>query len=129
IAALAPIVVIPLAAIGADVVLRAVAARLERPAESASALATGLASTVVFMIVLIIFRPVAMPAYTQGTYDRESRYVAAADAYLNPDERELLESLSDEVPADARVLGNPSTGSGFGYFLGGIDVFPRNWAP
>src|SRR5690606_12130216 len=45
IAALAPIVVIPLAAIGADVVLRAVAARLERPAESASALATGLAST------------------------------------------------------------------------------------
>ncbi|MFC7790053.1 DUF6541 family protein [Microbacterium sp. MAHUQ-60] len=129
IAALAPIVVIPLAAIGADVVLRAVAARLERPAESASALATGLASTVVFMIVLIIFRPVAMPAYTQGTYDRESRYVAAADAYLNPDERELLESLSDEVPADARVLGNPSTGSGFGYFLSGIDVFPRNWAP
>lgn len=128
IAALAPIVVIPLAAIGADVVLRAVTARFGRPAESRSALMAALAAVVVFMVVLIIVRPVAMPAFTQGTYDRESRYAAAADAYLSPDERELLESLATHVPADARVLGNPSTGSGFGYFLSGIDVYPRTWA-
>ncbi|MBY6060656.1 DUF6541 family protein [Microbacterium esteraromaticum] len=127
IAALAPIVVIPIAAIGADAVTRAVAARMRRPTEPMSTL-VGLAASVVFMIVLITVRPVAMPAVTQGTYDRESRYVAAADAYLNPDERELLESLDELVPADARVIGNPSTGSGFGYFLSGIDVYPRTWA-
>lgn len=128
IAALAPIVVIPLAAIGMDAVLRAIAARLGRPAESAPALVVGLASVVVFMVVLVIVRPVAMPAFTQGTFDRESRYAAAADAYLNPNERELLESLATEVPHGTRVLGNPSTGSGFGYFLSGIDVYPRTWA-
>lgn len=128
IAALAPVVVIPLAAIGMDAVVRWAAARLGRSAESALVLLAGLAAAVVFMVVLIILRPVAMPAVTQGTYDRDSRYLAAADAYLNPDERELLESLADEVPADARVLGNPSTGSGFGYFLSGIDVYPRTWA-
>jgi hypothetical protein len=80
------------------------------------------------MIVLILVRPVAMPAVTQGTYDRESRYLAADDAYLSPDERELLESLDDYVPAGARVIANPSTGSGFGYFLSGRDVYPRTWA-
>lgn len=128
IAALAPIVVIPLAAIGTDASLRFIARRLGRSAESTPMLVAGLAGAVVFMIVLIFVRPVALPAITQGTYDRESRYVAAADAYLNPDERALLESLADEVPTDARVIGNPSTGSGFGYFLSGVDVYPRTWA-
>ena len=128
IASLAPIVVIPLAAIGADAIIRLAAKRLGQPADSRNVALVGLASAVVFMVVIILVRPVAMPAVTQGTYDRESRYVAAADAYLNPDERQLLERISDEVPADARVLGNPSTGSGFGYFLSGIDVFPRTWA-
>ncbi|UNK69735.1 DUF6541 family protein [Microbacterium sp. H1-D42] len=127
IASLAPIVVIPLAAIGAEALVRGISARTRWSAEPTSTL-VGLAATTVFMIVLILLRPVAMPAVTQGTYDRESRYLAATDAYLNPDERQLLESLDENVPADARVIGNPSTGSGFGYFLSGIDVYPRTWA-
>lgn len=127
IAALAPIVVIPIAAIGADALVRAISVRIRPSSESTSTL-VGLAATVVFMIVLILVRPVAMPAVTQGTYDRDSRYAAAADSYLDPDERTLLESLSAHVPAGALVIGNPSTGSGFGYFLSGVDVYPRTWA-
>jgi hypothetical protein len=128
ISALAPIMVIPLAAMGVDAVVRAVAARTRREPDSSPVAVAGLAGSVVLMIVLILVRPVTMPAVTQGTFDRESRYLADSDSYLSPDERLLLESLDEHVPDDARVLGNPSTGSGFGYFLSGLDVYPRTWA-
>lgn len=128
IAALAPIVVIPLAAIGLDGAVRAAVRRLHRPVGAAMAPIAGLALASALMLLVIILRPVAMPAVTEGTYDRESRYVAASDAYLNPDERELLEALPAKVPHGARVLGNPSTGSAFGYFLSGVDVYPRTWS-
>ncbi|OIU86635.1 DUF6541 family protein [Microbacterium sp. AR7-10] len=127
IAALAPIVVIPLAALGADVLVRMLAAKAAASRAGAITL-LGLAATAVLVIVIVIVRPVAMPAVTQGTYDRESRYLATDDAYLSPDERKVLESLDDLVPAGARVIANPSTGSGFGYFLSGRDVYPRTWA-
>jgi len=127
IAALAPLVVIPLAAVGADALASMIASRVERW-DAASSAVFGLVAVTLFMIVLTLVRPVAMPAVTQGTFDRESRYVAADDAYLDPDERELLETLDQYVPADARVIANPSTGSGFGYFLSGRDVYPRTWA-
>ena len=129
IAALAPIVVIPLAAVGADAIVRAVAGWVHRPVDDLKTTGIGLAGVTVFMIVLVVLRPVAMPAFLQGTYDRESRYLAAEDAFLDPDERALLESLDELVEPGARVLGNPSTGSGFGYFLSGVDVFPRTWSP
>lgn len=127
IAALAPIVVIPLAAIGADALVNGVSVRIRVKYARSIAIA-GAAATTVFMIVLILVRPVAMPAVTEGTYDRESRYLAADDAYLSPDERRLLESLAEYVPAGERVIANPSTGAGFGYFLSGRDVYPRTWA-
>jgi hypothetical protein len=127
IAALAPLVVVPLAAVGADALTRAISSRV-RGWDGRSRAVFGLVAVTLFMIVLIPVRSVAMPAVTQGTYDRESRYVAAEDAYLDPDERELLETLDQHVPAGARVIANPSTGSGFGYFLSGRDVYPRTWA-
>lgn len=129
IAALAPIVVIPLAAIGVDGLARAIARSIHRPPETTAARLLALGGTTVFMIVLVLLRPVAMPAVLEGTYDRESRYLAMADAYLNPDERALLEALDDLVDADARIIGNPSTGTAFGYFLSGLDVYPRTWSP
>lgn len=128
IAAIAPVVVIPLAAVGADAILRVIAKRTGRISDSGSLAVAGLTILSIFMFVMILVRPVAMPAATQGTFDRESRYLATPDSFLDPDERELLENLADHVPADARILGNPSTGSGFGYFLSGRDVYPRTWA-
>lgn len=129
ISALAPIVVIPLAAVGFDVLLRTAVRWFDRGAVDARVAGIGLAVVTAFMVVLVVIRPVAMPDYLRGTFDRESRYSASDDAYLDPDERTLLESLDGLVDSDSRVLGNPSTGSGFGYFLSGVDVFPRNWAP
>jgi len=129
IAALAPIVVIPLAAIGVDGLARAIARLMRRRPDTTAARLLALGGTTVFMIVLVLLRPVAMPAVLEGTYDRESRYLAMADAYLNPDERALLESLDGLVDADARIIGNPSTGTAFGYFLSGLDVYPRTWSP
>lgn len=129
IAALAPIVVIPLAAVGVDATVQAVARWTRRPPDGVKTSFVGIAVATAFMIVLVLLRPVAMPAFLQGSYDRESRYLAADDAYLDPDERTLLESLDEFVDPGARVLGNPSTGTGFGYFLSGVDVYPRTWSP
>ena len=128
IAALAPIVAVPLAALGAETAVQFIARLLKRPARG-GIVPLAAAVLTIGMIVLVALRPTAMPAYLSKSFDRESRYVAAADAFLSPDERTLLESLDDVVEPDARVLGNPSTGSGFGYFLSGVDVYPRTWAP
>ncbi len=62
-------------------------------------------------------------------FDSESRYLTTSDSYLSTDERALLESLDDYIPAGARVIANPSTGAAFGYVLSGRDVYPRTWAP
>lgn len=129
IAALAPIVVIPLAAVGVDTTVQAVARWTHRPTDGVKTSFVGIAVATIFMIVLVLLRPVAMPAFLQGSYDRESRYLAADDAFLDPDERTLLESLDQLVEPGSRVIGNPSTGTGFGYFLSGVDVYPRTWSP
>lgn len=133
IAALAPVLVIPLAAMGLCGIVTLIGAALRRRRPGSETLDQGtaigsLAASIVFMVVLILVRPVAMPAVIEGTFDRESRYLAADDSYLSPDERELLESLDGLVGAGERVLSNPSTGAGFGYMLSGVDVYPRTWS-
>ena len=133
IAALAPLVVIPLAAIGANTVVETVVTRVRsrrvasEPEAQDSAL-YGLIALTGFMLILVLVRPVAMPAFLEGTFDRESRYLSVSDSFLSPDERTLLESLDDEVSDGARVLSNPSTGAGFGYMLSGVDIYPRTWS-
>lgn len=129
IAALAPIVVIPIAALGVDAIVLLLSKRLPFAPDGTRANAITVAALTLFMVVLVLLRPVAMPAFLEGSYDRESRYLAADDAFLDPGERTLLESLDVLVEPDARVIGNPSTGTGFGYFLSGVDVYPRTWAP
>ncbi|MEV8250811.1 DUF6541 family protein [Microbacterium sp. NPDC076768] len=131
-ASLAPIAVVPLAAIGFNAVVQAVAQKASREVGTAHrdrVRLVGSAVAAVGMIVLIMLRPVAMPLFLDGTFDPQSRYIADSDSYLDPDERLLLESLTDYVPEGERVIANPSTGSGFGYMLSGYDVYPRTWSP
>ncbi len=132
IAALAPIAVIPLAALGFagafESIMRAVRRKRGVDISDRRAMLVSAAIITVLMILLAAVRPVAMPAFLEGTFDRESRYIAVEDSYLSPDERVLLEELADLVDEDERVLGNPSTGTGFGYMLSGIDVYPRTWS-
>ncbi|PZU28397.1 MAG: hypothetical protein DI577_10080 [Microbacterium sp.] len=56
-------------------------------------------------------------------------YTTTATSYLSTDELILLRRLNESVPADAVVVGNPSTGMAFGYALSGRNVIPRTWAP
>lgn len=129
-AALVPIAVIPLAAIGLDLLVRTVATRLPRPTvRDAFTMGTGLAVATVGVILIALLRPVPMPAFLQGTFDRDSRYLTTADSYLSTDERDLLESLDRYVSPGSRIIANPSTGAGFGYMLSGLDVYPRTWTP
>lgn len=143
-AAVAPVVVIPLAAIGlttaigwllrrrADAATRfvfadRVVAASREPEVRVSWWAVSVA-TVVGLVSLALAPVVMMPKVIEREWDAESRYAESADSWLSPDERALLEQLDELVPGDARVIGNPSTGTGFGYMLSGRDVFPRTWA-
>lgn len=126
-AAFAPIAVIPLAAIGLDRIVGVILARLPRAAAIRGWVAVGV--TAVGVLIVVLLRPVPMPAFLEGTFDAESRYLTAADTYLSADERDLLESLGEYVEPGARVIANPSTGAGFGYMLSGVDVYPRTWSP
>lgn len=130
IAAACAVVVVPLAAIGLAMIAawatRALSRRRGEDAEAAGA-RWGLVAVAALGIASLIAAPmIQMRAVTQGTVDAESRYIT--EDYLSPDERALLERLDQHVAEDERVIGNPSTGMGFGYMLSGRDVYPRTWA-
>lgn len=133
IAALAPIAVIPLAAIGlASIVGWAIGAIWRKPTDGGERAAVawtsaGIAGAVV--VAMFVLSPVVlMPKVIEQEWDEQSRYAMSADSWLSPDERALLERLDTLVPGGARVIANPSTGSGFGYMLSGVDVYPRTWS-
>lgn len=131
IAALTPIIVIPLAAVGADAIVRFATRTVARGGARADAASTVLGFSVLtlYAIAAILLRPAAMPEFIENTLDDESRYAISADTYLSVDERVLLESLGQYVGDDARVIGNPGTGTAFGFMLSGVDVYPRTWSP
>lgn len=130
IAALAPLVVVPLAAIGLVAVATwATAAISGRRGIAAQTFGTAwaLAVVAVVSVVWLIVAPmIQLPRVTEGIRDDVSRY--RTDAFLSADERALLERLPEHVDPGERVIGNPSTGTGFGYAFSGVDVFPRTWA-
>ncbi|MGW9627103.1 DUF6541 family protein [Microbacterium sp. NPDC055521] len=128
-AALAPMAVIPLAAIGIDRLARVIVGRGREVATNRRQIVVAMAAAAVAMSGITFWRPVPMPAFLQGTFDTDSRYLTTSDSYLSEDERALLESLDDYVPSEARVIANPSTGAAFGYMLSGRDVYPRTWTP
>lgn len=114
--AMMPLVVIPLAAVGADGVVSWI--RVHRR----GAVLFRLTAAVLLLLVVTevsIWTSVAGPARS---------YIQSSQSYLSSSERELLESLPDYVDAHDRILGNPSAGAAFGFALSGADVVPRTWA-
>ncbi|MBN9154201.1 MAG: hypothetical protein J0J05_09470 [Microbacterium sp.] len=130
-AALAPLTVVPLAAIGVVAVATwavGILSRRRGRAALAFAGAWSLAGVTVLMVVAFAVRPmIMMPNVTEDRFDSTSRYTMTD--FLSPDERVLLERLPKTTPPGARVIGNPSTGMAFGYMLSGRDVYPRTWQP
>ncbi|MBN6190245.1 hypothetical protein JQN58_25670 [Aneurinibacillus sp. BA2021] len=129
-AAMVPIVVVPLAAFGLAMIVRMVSAavpRLTGARRDAVALVS-LAVVAVVGIVNVALSPVVLLRVADET-DEQSRYAMNADSYLSDDEYRLLTELPDLVSRDSLIIANPSTGAGFAYVLGERDIVPRTWAP
>lgn len=131
-AALLAVVVIPLAAIGLLAIAMWAARAISRQntADAGTAASWAVAAVAVVGAVALAVAPIVqMPKIIEHERDEESRYASESDSFLSPDERALLEELDELVPADARIIGNPGTGTAFGYMLSGRDVYPRTWSP
>lgn len=130
-AAIVPIVVIPLAAIGLSALVFWIAARLAKRGIAMSrraVTAVAMGATAVVGAASIIVSPVVLLRVASET-DDYSRYALAEDSYLSLDEYDLLRELPDLVPADALLIANPSTGAAFTYVLSERDIVPRTWSP
>ncbi|WP_257524769.1 DUF6541 family protein [Microbacterium sp. zg.B48] len=137
IAALVPVVVIPLAGIGvsavatwAQNVLRARSKKARRPDPGTTAAAWTIGVMAAFGAVSLAVAPVIQwRDVWSGAVDHATWYQMDESSYLSVDELALLERLPQRVPADQLVLGNPSTGMAFGYALGEHAVYPKTWQP
>lgn len=133
-AALMPVVAVPLAAVGLAAIVGWVSPRLARAGGDSQRMERGaewgaMVIVAAYSVFTLAVAPVIqMPQIVEGVPDEQSRYAEDASSWLSPNERALLERLPDSVPEGARVIGNPSTGMGFGYMLSGRDVYPRTWA-
>ncbi len=132
VAALAPLAVIPLAAVGLSGLLARLSRALHRPGSRASSARPSIAALAVVAVVgaagLVLAPVVQMPLAIERSHDHQSRYAINGSSYLSPPKRALLERLDTLVPAGSRVIANPSTGAAFGYMLSGVDVFPATWS-
>lgn len=129
-AAIVPVVVVPLAALGVAGILQWLrrvtsAARIDR-----DIVAPILAMAVIAIVgaINIVVAPV-VPLRVADETDEESRYAMNSQSYLSTDEFALLRRLPELVPDDALLIGNPSTGAGFAYVIGERDIVPRTWSP
>tara|TARA_R100000365_G_C2746788_1_gene76209 strand:- start:1359 stop:3323 length:1965 start_codon:yes stop_codon:yes gene_type:complete len=133
IAAIGPLAAVPLAALGlvstAAAVLRSFRHSLPEAAAERRAGWWALAGAALLSIGGLVLTPVLrFIDVSDGDVTDASTFAIGEDTYLSQDERTLLERLDSDVPPGARVIGNPSAGTGFGYALSGVDVFPRTWA-
>lgn len=134
-AAIMPIVVLPLAGIGLSWTVLAVQKRLIRsgdPRQPSASPRLHLALTVA-MAIIGIGSVVVVPivhwhdVWTDVT-DRVTWYEMTETSYLTLDERNLLGRLPELVP-DELIVGNPSTGMAYGYALADQPVYPLTWQP
>jgi hypothetical protein len=125
-AALMPVVVLPLAGLGVSAVA-GWAGRAIRLRAAGAWLAVGVVG-----LVGVVSLAVAPEIDRRDVFAHRidaNLYRSTATSFLSDDERALLERLADSVPADAVVVANPSTGAAFGYALSGRNVIPRTWSP
>ena len=138
-AALLPAAAVPLAAIGlvglVDAATRAVQRRRSEASDAPApatdpAIVSGitLAVAVAAATAAFVVQPVVQRVHVaNGIQEERSPFAAAADSWLDSDERALLSRLSDDVAPGARVIANPGTGAAFAYALTGVDVYPAKW--
>lgn len=128
-AALAPVTVVPLAAIGLSEIVRWASRTLSRRRDP-EPVGTAWAITAIAAVAAVgtaLVPVLTMPNVFEDEWDAQSRYESNPRSFLSPDERLLLERMATTVPTDATIIANPSTGAAFGYVLSGRNVYPRTW--
>ncbi|MCC4907840.1 DUF6541 family protein [Microbacterium sp. cx-59] len=121
-AALLPMAVIPIATLGALVVVDAATALFTRfPGR-------GVLRTVATAVALIALLTVAIgPNVTSTAEQARGAYAMnATSALLTDAEVRLLSRLDDEVPDDALIIGSPWTGASLAYALTGREVTEKH---
>ncbi|WP_448003848.1 DUF6541 family protein [Agromyces bauzanensis] len=119
-AALLPVVALPVAVAGAAWVLDLVGAALARLAPTAPARRRTVAVAAVAAVLLIVIGVITQtgPQLDQRTRWAQRLYVLAPDSpLLSSDEAALLERLGDEVPEGVVVAGSPWTGASLVYAI------------
>ena len=116
-AALMPLVWVPLVALGFTTAWDALIARRRTAGK------TVLTTTLVAAIVVALFPLPQAMSMRQAVRDARSNYAVTTQApLLSTDERTLLDRLDDEVPADAVIIGSPWTGTALAYALADREV-------
>lgn len=128
-AALLPVVILPVAALGGTLIIEGLNKALWRPAMERMA-ARGLradmmrGATAAAVVVLML---VATAATQSENLRAEARSAAGnyrlseESPLVSQDEYELMERLDDEIEEGARLVGNPWTGSSLVYALAGFE--------
>ncbi|WP_120337982.1 DUF6541 family protein [Cryobacterium soli] len=129
-AALMPVVVLPLAATGvvwlADLIQAGVARMRQRRVNTDPAAVTGTRRTepvgavvagVAIIAILAVGTQTGQALDAATTSGQKSYKFTASSPLLSPDELTLLDRLDDEVPSDATVVGSPWTGSSLVYAI------------
>ncbi|GAA1926737.1 hypothetical protein GCM10009775_18650 [Microbacterium aoyamense] len=134
-AALIPVVALPLAGAGAAAIVARASVVWGRRGEDVDAGATRAATwtalgvvAAIGVISLVVAPQIARRDVFAHRVD-PNLYAVTADSFLSADELAVLRRLAETVPEDAAVIGNPSTGMAFGYALSGRNVIPHSWAP
>ncbi|MDR6866302.1 hypothetical protein J2Y69_000894 [Microbacterium resistens] len=127
-AAVVPLAVVPLAALGLAWVVGRAERILTSPAVRRAIPAVALVGIAAVGAVWIAAMPVVQLRIAAET-DPQSRYAINDRSYLSSDEYALIRRLPETTPADAVILGNPSTGSSFAYLLADRNMVVRTWSP
>lgn len=126
-ASLLPVMVLPLAGLGAAAVVQWGARAVGGKAPRGAVLAV--AAVIVVGAASIAAAPQIERRDAFTDHDDPDTYGSTADSFLSTDELAVLERLDQTVPADAVVVGNPGTGMSFGFAVSGRNVVPRTWSP
>jgi len=121
-AAVVPLIVVPVAAVGAAAVWAWITAAVARRS-TAGGPGTAARSGLAVGLVLVLVVATQLGAMQQAVREAAASYALNADSPLvSEDEMTLLRRLPGEVPADAVIAGSPWTGAGVAYAISGREV-------
>jgi hypothetical protein len=119
-AALIPLIAVPLAAVGIEWIWRWLIRHAPRGVATPRTAAYRSLVVVCCLMLIAATQLISIPNAIQRA--RLMYVPSEASPLLTPDERALIDRLPELVPADAVIAGNPGTGTAMAYALAGIHV-------